>query len=112
MSEWDWVTISALATAAGTLVLALATFAAVRSANRNAITSERAFSAALRPVLVTARSEDPEQRLGFVDGRWLRVQGRRAAVEPDGTRSTWRSRCATSAPASPCSTAGRSTAPS
>ena len=84
MSEWDWVTISALATAAGTLVLALATFAAVRSANRNAVTAERAFSATLRPVLVTARVEDPEQRLGFVDGRWLRVQGPRAAVELDG----------------------------
>ena len=32
----DWVTISALATAVGTLVLALATFASVRSANRAA----------------------------------------------------------------------------
>jgi hypothetical protein len=32
MSGWDWLTISALATAAGTLVLALATFASVRSA--------------------------------------------------------------------------------
>jgi hypothetical protein len=30
----DWVTISALATAGGTLVLAVATFSAVRSANR------------------------------------------------------------------------------
>jgi hypothetical protein len=84
MREWDWVTISALATAAGTLILALATFAAVRSANRNAATAERAFAAALRPVLVTARVDDPEQRLGFIDGRWLRVQGPRAAVETDG----------------------------
>src|SRR5436305_1616327 len=84
MAEWDWITISALATAACTLVLALATFAAVRSANRNAMTAERAFSAALRPVLVTARTDDPEQRLGFVDGRWLRVQGPRAAVEAEG----------------------------
>jgi len=84
VSDWDWVTISALATAAGTLILALATFAAVRSANRNAATAERAFAAALRPVLVTARVDDPEQRLGFADGRWLRVQGPRAAVETDG----------------------------
>jgi hypothetical protein len=30
----DWTTISSLATAGGTLVLALATFASVRSANR------------------------------------------------------------------------------
>jgi hypothetical protein len=32
----DWVTISALATAGGTLILAVATFASVRSANRAA----------------------------------------------------------------------------
>src|SRR5262249_47035706 len=84
MGDWDWVTISALATAAGTLVVPIATFAAVRSANRNAITAERAFSAALRPVLVTARADDPEQRLGFADGRVLRVQGPKAAIETDG----------------------------
>jgi hypothetical protein len=33
----DWVTISSLATAGGTLVLAAATFASVRSANRAAV---------------------------------------------------------------------------
>jgi len=32
----DWVTISALATAGGTLILAVSTFASVRSANRAA----------------------------------------------------------------------------
>ena len=32
----DWATISSLATAGGTLVLAVATFAAVRSSNRSA----------------------------------------------------------------------------
>ena len=32
----DWVTASSLATAGGTLVLAVATFAAVRSSNRSA----------------------------------------------------------------------------
>jgi hypothetical protein len=84
MSNWDWVTISALATAFGTLILALATFAAVRSANRNAVTAERAFSAALRPVLVAARADDPEQRLGFADGQVLRVQGPKAAIEARG----------------------------
>jgi hypothetical protein len=84
VADWDWVTISALATAAGTLILALATFAAVRSANRNAATAERAFAAALRLVLVTARIDDPEQRLGFADGGWLSVQGPRAAIQVDG----------------------------
>jgi hypothetical protein len=79
----DWVTISSLATAAGTLVLSVATFAAVRSANRSARTAERAFAAALRPVLVTARPDDPEQRLMFQDRRWLAVRGAQAAIETD-----------------------------
>jgi hypothetical protein len=33
----DWATISSLATAFGTLVLAVATFASIRSANRSAV---------------------------------------------------------------------------
>ena len=41
----DWVTISALATAGGTLVLVAATFASVRSANRSARATERALLA-------------------------------------------------------------------
>ena len=36
----DWQTISSLATAGGTLVLAVATFSAVRSANRSARIAE------------------------------------------------------------------------
>ncbi len=36
----DWVTISSLATAGGTLVLAVATFGSVRSANRTARVAE------------------------------------------------------------------------
>src|SRR6266571_3487102 len=36
----DWATISSLATAGGTLVLAAATYSAVRSANRSAATAE------------------------------------------------------------------------
>jgi len=47
----DWATISALATAGGTLVLAVATFASVRSANRAARTAERSLLASMRPVL-------------------------------------------------------------
>ena len=45
----DWVTISALATATGTLVLAVATFASVRSANRAARVAEQAFLMGQRP---------------------------------------------------------------
>jgi hypothetical protein len=80
----DWVSISSLATAGGTLVLAVATFAAVRSANRSARVAERAFAATLRPVLVTARADDPELRVPFTDGHRVVVQGVRAAAETDG----------------------------
>jgi hypothetical protein len=43
----NWVNISALATGFGTLVLAVATFAAVRSANRAARAAERSLLALL-----------------------------------------------------------------
>lgn len=77
----DWVTISALATAGGTLVLAIATFASVRSANHAARVAERSLLAALRPVLTSSRIDDPPQKVGFQDDRWLRVEGGRGAAE-------------------------------
>jgi hypothetical protein len=81
MTSQDWATVASLATALGTLVLAVATFAAVRSANRAARATERALLAGIRPVLVPSREEDPDQRVGFVDGRWVHVSGGRAVVE-------------------------------
>jgi len=82
----DWVVISSLATAGGTLVLAGATFAAVRSANRSARVTEPAPLAGLRPVLVPSRLEDPPQKVGFRDEHWFRVGGSRgvADVNDDG----------------------------
>ncbi len=77
----DWVTISALATAGGTLVLALATFASVRSANRAARVAERTLLAGLRPLLVPSRLDDQMQKVAFVDEKFLRVEGGRAAFE-------------------------------
>lgn len=77
----DWVTISALATAAGTLVLALATFASVRSANRAARLAERSLLAGLRPVLMPSRPEDAPQKVGFADGRWFHVPGSGGVAE-------------------------------
>src|SRR5919201_2765432 len=71
----DWATISALATAGGTLVLAGATFASVRSANRAARVAERTRLAELRPLLMPSRLEDPEQKIGFADGRWVMTPG-------------------------------------
>jgi hypothetical protein len=77
----DWVTISSLATAGGTLVLAGATFASVRSANRASRVAERSLLAGLRPLLVPSRPDDAPQKVGFVDGKWLRVAGSSGAAE-------------------------------
>src|SRR4051794_27553412 len=77
----DWTTISALATAGGTLVLAAATFYSVRSANRAARTAERSLLAGIRPVLVTSRLQDPPEKVGFIDNRWFKVDGGRAIAE-------------------------------
>ena len=71
----DWATISALATAGGTLVLAGATFAAVRSGNRAARVAERALLAQMRPLLMPSRVADPDQKVGFADGKWLTTPG-------------------------------------
>ena len=59
----DWVTISQFATAAGTLVLAGATFAAVRSANTAARTAERSLMTGLRPLLIPSRTVDPVSKV-------------------------------------------------
>ena len=87
----DWPTIASLATAAGTLVLAVATFSSVRFgqrstriAERAAAIAERALLLGLRPVLVPARVTDPTVRVRFVEGRIMEVAGGMAAVERDG----------------------------
>jgi len=77
----DWSTISSLVTGGGTLVLALATFASVRSSNRSARIAEAALQEQRRPVLVPSRLEDPVQKLMFVEGYWVSAAGGRAAVE-------------------------------
>ncbi len=77
----DWATISSLATAGGTLVLAVATFAAVRSSNRSARLAEQALEEQRRPVLVHARLDDPAQKISFADGHWIRVEGSQAVIE-------------------------------
>jgi hypothetical protein len=77
----DWPTISSLVTGGGTLVLAIATFAAVRSANRSARIAETALQEQRRPVLTQSRLEDPLQKLMFVDGFWVSAAGGRAAAE-------------------------------
>jgi hypothetical protein len=77
----DWTTISSLATAGGTLILAVATFSSVRSANRAARTAERALQVGLRPVLMPSRLQDPAEKVMWVDRHWAKVNGGRASVE-------------------------------
>ena len=62
----DWATISSLATAGGTLVLAGATFTAVRSSNRSARIAEQALQEQRRPVLVHARLDDMKKVRGII----------------------------------------------
>jgi hypothetical protein len=76
----DWATISALATAGGTLVLAVATFASVKSANRSARVAERALMIGLRPVFVPSREQDAEEDVYFGDQQALRVGRSLSAV--------------------------------
>lgn len=77
----DTSTIASLATAGGTLVLAIATFSSTRSANRAARVSERALQVGLRPVLFNARPQDPPQKVGFIDDHWLVLRDGLAAVQ-------------------------------
>jgi hypothetical protein len=81
----DWATISSLATAGGTLALAVSTFSAVRSSNRSARVAEQALQEQRRPVLVHARLDDSAQKIMFADGHWVRVEGSQGAIdERDG----------------------------
>jgi hypothetical protein len=77
----DWVTISSLATAGGTLVLAIATFSSVKSANRSARVAERSLLAGQQPVLIPSRDVDPVEHLRFGDEQAMTVPGHGAAIE-------------------------------
>jgi hypothetical protein len=77
----DWVAISSLATAGGTLALAGTTYASVRSANRAARAAEVSMLASLRPLLLPSAVDDPPQRIPFVDGVGVTAPGGGAGVE-------------------------------
>jgi hypothetical protein len=82
----NWENISSLATGAGTLVLAVATFASVRSANRSARVAEQALQEQRRPLFVQSRTDDSAQKIMFGDEHWVRVEGSRGVAEyVDGT---------------------------
>jgi len=67
----SWVTISSLATAGGTLVLAVATFSSVRSANRAARVAEDSLLAGTQPLLMPSRADDPPLKVGFADDHFV-----------------------------------------
>jgi hypothetical protein len=77
----DWVTISSLATAGGTLALAMTTYLSVRSANQAARTAERTLLAELRPLVIQSSPDDPDQRVGFMDNVGVTVPGGTTGVE-------------------------------
>jgi hypothetical protein len=88
VSDWllvvaalSWETVASLATAAGTLVLAIATFSAVRSSNRSARIAEVALQEQRRPLLAASRLEDPVQKIMFLEGNWVHASGGHAAVD-------------------------------
>ncbi|MDX6212541.1 MAG: hypothetical protein QOF82_1628 [Frankiales bacterium] len=80
----NWNTVASLATGFGTLVLAAATFASVRSANRTARLTERSLQAELRPLLLPSRFQDVEEKVGYEDGRFIKLPGGRGVAEVDG----------------------------
>jgi hypothetical protein len=63
------------------LVLAVATFAAVRSSNRSARIAEIALQEQRRPVFAPSRFDDPPQKIMFVERKWVRASGGRGAAE-------------------------------
>jgi hypothetical protein len=72
---------SSLATGAGTLVLAVATFASVRSANRAARVAEQALMVNQRPLLVPSHMDDTRQKIFFQEGRYMVLEGGRGGAD-------------------------------
>jgi hypothetical protein len=76
----DW---ASWGTAVGTLVLALATFASVRSGNRAGRNAERALQAGQRPVLFASRPHETLQKVRWGDGHWAALPPGRAVLEEE-----------------------------
>jgi hypothetical protein len=84
MTAGDWSTLASVATALGTLILAIATFSAIRSANASARTAERALLAGLRPVIAPSRRDDPELKVNYGDRKWVKIPGGGGLAEVGG----------------------------
>ena len=81
MTVAEWSTIANLATALGTLILAVATFSAVRSSNLMAKVAQQQLLIQLRPVLAPSRREDPALKVNFGDMKWVQIPGGGAVAE-------------------------------
>jgi len=77
----DWATVASLATAGGTLILAIATFASVRSAHRAARVAEYSMQIGIRPLLLPSRLDAPTQKIMWGDEHWASLAGGQAVVE-------------------------------
>lgn len=81
LADIDWVATASMATAGATLVLAVATFSSVRSANRTARAAEQSLLAGLWPILAASRHDDPAQPVFFLDDHEVDVPGGEAVAE-------------------------------
>jgi hypothetical protein len=79
----DWVAISQVATAGGTLVLAIATFSSVKAGRRSTELAERSLLAAQRPLLMPSLESDEAERVRFGDGHVITIVGHAGVLEQD-----------------------------
>jgi hypothetical protein len=77
----DWTTAASLATAGGTMILAVATFASVRSSKRSAQVAEYALQLGIRPLLMPSRLEDAPQKIRWGDDHRAMLAGSGAHAE-------------------------------
>jgi hypothetical protein len=73
--------VASLATAGGTLVLAIATFYSTSTANRATRVAEHALETRIRPLLLNTRFTDPAEKITWMDDHLTKVEGGRAVLE-------------------------------
>jgi hypothetical protein len=88
LTSENWATLADLATALGTLVLAVATFSAVRSGNRTARVAEQSLLTSLRPLLMPSKLTDEPLKVNFGDNKWVRVPGGNGVAQIGGGDGT------------------------
>lgn len=82
----DWPTVASLVSAGSTLVLSVATFSAIRSANRSAKAAEQTVLSNLRPVLAPSRLDDRNEKIIWMDGHQTLLGGGLGYAEPTDDR--------------------------